>query len=352
MDEQGNIITANVDMNKNRIAFIDLAKGLCISIVMLFHIRSITPDSCPLSPVLFTACTLPPFYFLSGYFFREEKTMRQFFLKKANRLLVPFVFFYLTTAVLIPNILHYMFGMSFNTVVGWPSLWAFVWPGQYPNIPLWFLWCLFVMNMLFRSILALSRLLVARNWMGTTAILCVGCTFLGCYAKSTLDTDIANIFEALINLPFFVVGFLLDQKDFIARMDAACPAVKMVLIGIAFGFSLLSCLNVDDNKVWINTLIYYVSGLAGTFLILSISSIIVKLPLISYLGKYSIITVLSHGIMVRMGTQYFLKVSTVINPNIAVVAFWTVMALSYLIIIPFCNHYFPRVTGLFDEKKR
>lgn len=339
-------------MNKNRIAFIDLAKGLCISIVMLFHIRGITPDSCPLSPVLFTACMLPPFYFLSGYFFREETTMRQFFLKKANRLLVPFVFFYLTTAVLIPNILHYMFGMSFNTVVGWPSLWAFVWPGQYPNIPLWFLWCLFVMNMLFRSILALSRLLVARNWMGTTAILCVGCTFLGCYAKSTLDTDIANIFEALINLPFFVVGFLLGQKDFIARMDAACPAVKMVLIGIAFGFSLLSCLNVDDNKVWINTLIYYVSGLAGTFLILSISSIIVKLPLISYLGKYSIITVLTHGIMVRMGTQYFLKVSTVINPNIAVIAFWTVMALSYLIIIPFCNHYFPRVTGLFDEKKR
>ena len=47
MDEQGNIITANVDMNKNRIAFIDLAKGLCISIVMLFHIRGITPDSCP-----------------------------------------------------------------------------------------------------------------------------------------------------------------------------------------------------------------------------------------------------------------------------------------------------------------
>ena len=67
-------------------------------------------------------------------------------------------------------------------------------------------------------------------------------------------------------------------------------------------------------------------------------------------GKYAIITVLTHGIMVRMGTQYFLKVSTVINPNIVVIAFWTVMALSYLIIIPFCNHYLPRVTGLFDKK--
>jgi hypothetical protein len=54
--------------------------------------------------------------------------------------------------------------------------------------------------------------------------------------------------------------------------------------------------------------------------------------------------------MVRMGFQFFSKVSTIINPNIAVMAFWTVMALSYLIIIPFCNHYLPRVTGLFDEK--
>jgi hypothetical protein len=60
--------------------------------------------------------------------------------------------------------------------------------------------------------------------------------------------------------------------------------------------------------------------------------------------------VLTHGIMVRMGFQFFSKVSTVINPNIVVIAFWTVMALSYLIIIPFCNHYLPRVTGLFDEK--
>lgn len=34
-------------MNKNRIAFIDLAKGLCISIVMLFHIRGITPRLLP-----------------------------------------------------------------------------------------------------------------------------------------------------------------------------------------------------------------------------------------------------------------------------------------------------------------
>ena len=29
---------------KNRIPYVDLAKGICISIVMLFHIRGINPQ--------------------------------------------------------------------------------------------------------------------------------------------------------------------------------------------------------------------------------------------------------------------------------------------------------------------
>ncbi len=286
---------------KNRIQYVDLAKGICISIVMLFHIRGINPDTCLLSPILFSACMLPPFYFLSGYFFKEERSLRLFFYKKVNRLVVPFVFFYLTTAVLVPNLLHYMVGMQFETVTGWPSLWAFIYPGEYPNIPIWFLWCLFVMNCLFYAILSLAKLLSDRNREGAIVLLCIGSAFLGTCAEKHFGTDIASLFEALKNMPFLGLGFLLGQKDAFSILTTASPTKKVVLMIASFCFTLPSCWSVDAYHVWQAILIYYISGIAGSFLILSISALLIRLPLISYIGKYSIILVLTHGLMVRGG---------------------------------------------------
>ena len=330
---------------KNRIPYVDLAKGICISIVMLFHIKNINPNTFLLSPILFSACMLPPFYFLSGYFFKEERSLRLFLYKKVNRLVVPFVFFYLTTSVLVPNLLHSMVGIQFETVTGWPSLWAFIYPGEYPNFPIWFLWCLFVMNCLFYAILSLAKLLSGRNREGAIVFLCIGCAFLGVCAEKHFGTDIANLFEALKNMPFLGLGFLSSQKNTLSILTTASPTKKVVLAIASFCFTLLSCWPADAYHVWQVILMYYIPGIAGSFLILSVSALLVRLPLISYIGKYSIILVLTHGLMVRMGYHFFLNISEFVGPYISITLFWTIMALSYLVIIPFTLRYLPHVSG-------
>ncbi|MBR4815346.1 MAG: acyltransferase family protein, partial [Paludibacteraceae bacterium] len=92
-----------------------MAKGISICLVMLFHIKGIKDVSYDpiVESVLFSSCMVPPFFFIAGTFFREGDRFRKFLIKKVNSLLVPFVFFYLMSAVIIPNLTHQLFGMNY-----------------------------------------------------------------------------------------------------------------------------------------------------------------------------------------------------------------------------------------------
>ena len=68
-------------------------------------------------------------------------------------------------------------------------------------------------------------------------------------------------------------------------------------------------------------------------------------PMVSFLGRYSIIVLLTHGVMVRAGYPLFQSLANTIPPCISVVVFWTCMACSYFAIVPFCKKFLPHVTA-------
>ena len=326
-----------------RIAYIDLAKGICISIVMLFHIRGICANTMPLSPVMFSACMLPPFFLLSGVFFKEEVSYGIFLRKKVDRLLLPFLFFYLATAVVLPNVLHYIFGMRFETTTGWSSLWAFIWPGEYPNIPLWFLWCLFIVNNIFRLLLSLSKAINEKRHHIILILFCLSCAVVGISSEDHLQTDFANLFKALKNMPLFCFGYILSHFDTLSKIESMGTRRRLWVLFIAIAISLLSCLTYDN--LWTNAVMYYVYGTGGAALVIILSLIIVQIPLISFLGRYSIIVLLTHGLMVRAGHTLFQHLSLFIPSYISVAAFWMCMVCSYFAIVPFCKKFLPHVTA-------
>lgn len=330
-------------MENKRIAYIDLVKGIGISIVMCFHIRGIVPNDCMLASVAFSGCMLPPFYFLSGLFFKEEASFGMFMQKKTDRLLIPFLFFYLITAVALPNMLHFGLGMNFETVVGWQSLWAFVWPGEYPNIPIWFLWCLFIMSIIFRILLSFSRIISERRHLAILSLLCICCAVVGIASEKYFHTDIASLFEALKNMPIFCIGYVASHFDVLSRIESMGIRRKFLGLIVAFSISLLSCHTYESLSS--NIVVYYVVATSGTALIVILSSIIVKMPLISFLGRYSIIVLLTHGLMVRAGYPLFLNLANTIPPYLSVAVFWTCMACSYYAIVPFCKRFLPHVTA-------
>ena len=87
---------------ENRIAYIDLAKGFCIALVVFYHSKGVLGVQY-LIDIFFVSFRLPLYFFLSGLFFKEYGSFQNFFIKKTNRLLIPFFFFYFCFSVLMPN---------------------------------------------------------------------------------------------------------------------------------------------------------------------------------------------------------------------------------------------------------
>ncbi len=328
----------------NRITYIDLAKGICISIVMLFHIRGIASYELPFGPVLFYSFMLPPFFFIAGVFFKANIGFKEFLIKKTNVLLIPFVFFYLTTSVLIPNLLHNILGMHFETVIGWPSLWAFIWPGEFPNIPLWFLWCLFVMEVLFFIFNSIIRHVSSKHTKALLLLLCLSFAIIGHGLEDYLSTDFACIIKALQNLPFLCLGYITSK--FSTNLQKILRRKQLFLFLItSLAVASLPMLIQPLSSIMAGSIFYCLCGLAGSYFIISLSALINYLPLFNYLGHYSIIIVLTHGLIVRTGYPLFTRFSSCLGGYGFIFLFWGIMALSYLAIIPLLRVTMPHVTA-------
>lgn len=127
----------------NRIDYIDLVKGFAILWVVWWH----TCHPAILDPYYH----VPIFFFVSGIFFKDMP-LKQFVEKKTSTILVPFIFFYL---------ISYPYRMAVHlwdhhTLNGFPWLSIFdVFKSMpngdylYVNVPIWFLLCLFNVNIIY-----------------------------------------------------------------------------------------------------------------------------------------------------------------------------------------------------------
>ena len=319
----------------NRIAYIDLAKGFCIVLVVLFHAKGVF-NVHDVSDAFLASFRLPLYFFLSGLFFKEYGGFSRFFIKKVNRLLAPFFFFYICFSVCLPNLLHAVFGVHFDTVVGWPSLWAFLWPGQYPNIPIWFLWCLFLMNILFWVIYTLSNRYSNQWSIGVLVLLCVVCGFIGSWLMDSQPTDYGNVFKALQSMPFFCFGYLLKHYNGLQRIQ--------VMSRLSVLFSTLIFLGLTLFFTFYYPL-YFTTGITGTLFILLLARFFGRLPFFSYVGRYSIMLLLTHGLLIRVLTPLCFRLSEKTGPEIAVLLLFLIVLMSYYLLIPLMRRFLPYVTA-------
>lgn len=71
-------------MAKERIKFIDLAKGFCIILVVLNHICVLTGFKTVID-VQLASFRMPLYYILSGLFFKEYNGFFDFIIRKTNK---------------------------------------------------------------------------------------------------------------------------------------------------------------------------------------------------------------------------------------------------------------------------
>lgn len=85
-------IIISPSITKKRIDFIDLAKGICIIMVVVGHCGA------TINIPGWEIVRMPLYFILSGLFFKDYGGWVKFLIQKTNKILIPFLFFiYLPT---------------------------------------------------------------------------------------------------------------------------------------------------------------------------------------------------------------------------------------------------------------
>lgn len=338
---------------KKRIDFIDTAKGFCIMLVVFTHVNTYFK----LDYELYTALAsfrMPLYFVLSGLFFKTyaQETPQKLFggvfiRKKINNLLIPF-FFYIIFSVAIPNVLAMIGydGLRQGDKLGWKSIFNFIFERHFSNSPIWFLLCLFFLNIYFYYIHKLANRYTEKTKI--TFIMVVSVLLGGCgYLLGVHHVFVWMFMDcALTAMPFFCFGYILNRYTDILR---PCKwdkylTVAIILSGV-FVFLVAQPVSFVDNSFSPNTFFaLYSCGMIGTIMVLFLSKMLHHIPLVSYWGKYSIIVLCLHMPVIQVYVNIIRKIGLSDGWSALLVAFALTM-LTFLAIIPFMKKYFPFVTA-------
>ena len=189
------------DNKSKRIDFVDLTKGVCIILVVMAHIggafTKFDEDS------MVSCFRMPLYFFISGIFFKSYEGFSGFFLRKINKLLIPFTFFYVG-AFLLKYVVWKIAPGVFHLPVQWSELLVVFHRHDLIkfNPPIWFLIALFNCNILFYLLHFLRDRHLKLVFALTLLIGAIG-FFMGKYRfELPLYVDVA-----MTALPFYVAGF-------------------------------------------------------------------------------------------------------------------------------------------------
>ncbi len=270
-------------MAKERIVYIDFMKGLCILLVVSFHIHS-TALSKHVNDIL-QQFRIPMYFFLSGLFFKTYNGFGDFVRKKVNNIIIPMVFFLLIGTVYIfgrsmlmthMNITAALHKMPLNPIDN--------------NTPMWFLLVLFEVNIMYY----LLQQYLPRLW---TNIVAIGLSVIG-YIVVYNGYNLVLYFDiALVALPYFILGSEAKQHGLLTRGPSLAVRLAMVVGVFVLLWFLASEINMK-HRVYPDYLRLYLLPAVSIFALLFVCQYIKRpVPVISYIGRYSLIV---------LGTHYFL----------------------------------------------
>jgi fucose 4-O-acetylase-like acetyltransferase len=341
-----------------RVEWIDTAKGICILLVVFNHI-------CIYSGVLgernnyiiqhsiyfLTSFRMPLYFFLSGLFFKTYGGGAPFVKKKVNKLLIPFLFFYIISADLIPS-LYYC--LTDRTLYGINNLsllrqlhdvcYDYC---QATNGPIWFLLCLFEVNILFCCISIISKENMCFIYIQSVIFGIIG-LFLS-YFHILLPLTLSTSFTCL---PFFAFGYFVKKSTNLLYSSMIDNYLIIISIACALFLWVVARHVVYYKNEFCNSSYFtaHICGIIGTMMIFLLSKYIGTKPFVTFYGKYSLITLCTHYPLFVLFDN-FLFCHMQLFGWYKVLAAFLLIILTELMLIPLMIKYLPYVTAQKDLLK-
>lgn len=338
---------------KNRIQYVDLAKGFGIMIVVVYHIFYHLHNMPAIN--IISIFMLPLFFFLSGMFFKEHDSFFGFLVKKINTLLIPFAFFYLITSIALPNILHAIgFKLEHADALGKiSSLWAFITKESFSNEPLWFLWSFFLLNLYFYIIVVPFKKMTSNSKVIAFSIIFFS-SIIGFVGTVVLAgpprINIPGFADSAMSaLPFFAIGYLLNKYTDIFKQnkyDKFLPLV--ILLCFVLVFYVGGKCSYKQNVYHINPILQYFCGMAGVFGVIFSAKMLGSLPFITYWGRYSLMILVTHALLLQAFMPLVRKFMAGLPQFVIATVVLMAVMFSYQLLIPLMKRFLPYFTAQKD----
>ena len=308
------------------------------------------------------SCFRMPLYFiLSGLFFKDYGGFKYFMVKKTNKLAIPWLFFFVLNIIFFPFLLCGLFPTLYEKpVVGTNYFFCFYFEKS-NNMPsaIWFLLCLFILNFIFYVIFMISKRFAtfynegnpSKNFISALILLSISLGGVGYYLGVSHINLYMHLDSALTVVPFFCFGYMLRKYTNLLypnrydKYNFLFIIISFVMIYMLGHFKI----SYRNNVYHVPLLSLYFTGMAGSLAILFIAKYIKKMPIVSYIGRYSIIVLCTHEQIIYLMKSFFDVTKTDLSMFVrCIIIFITIIVLEVTIIIPFMIKFMPHVTAQKD----
>lgn len=323
---------------KQRIEWLDCAKGLSIILVIYSHNNSF------LNQYIYTF-HVHLFFFVSGIFHNNKRTFTESIKKKFNTLIVPyyiwaillyiFWFFIIRKQGLngslnyspIKSLLGIITAQGGRNYMDW-------------GLPLWFVPCLFVVSFIYTSICQI------RSFFLKYFILIV-LPIIGFFIKDLFGWYFWSLDIALVVVAFYALGYEFG-KVFMKKMKFDYHILLLSGIIHFCLFSFCGEVNIYRSKYGNNLLFFLINGLSASVFYIQMFKVLPRIKFLSYLGKntFSILAMHLRTLLVIKLVLFFLfSVSVFHFTELQKVIITFCQIIIMIIPIMIINKYFPLLNG-------
>ena len=256
--------------NTKRLDYIDFAKAFGMLLIVWGHIRL-----GGWSNAFVYAFHIPLFFFLSGMVFSKKRypDFKSFFLKRISSLIKPYVVFSVLTWFVWA-------AFSYATHANVDSYWmplaeTFIAQGSggflVHNVPLWFVTCLFVVEIVYYFIADMKRIWIIAITVAMATVSYLAINNLECFDVTLLPW---NIEVAMLAIPFYAAGhWIVKSKSHKGIMDMVNSHKYMSMILIVLlvyivyvGSQYNGSISFGHANLGRNVFVAYGCGFAGTLM--------------------------------------------------------------------------------------
>lgn len=289
---------------KPRLQWVDTAKGLCILLVILYHTTEHIMDLCPVIRDMLRAARMPLYYTIAGLFV-SVKNPKVFLNKKFNRLVIPFCFF-----VLLGDLGGYLTSIADGTDFTYfsPLYYAITedTDRKFFNPPIWFLISLLDVYIIYMFIERIAKHAGKYDALLKMALaLLAGFCGIRC---NRMCIDLPFFIDtSLTATPFFIFGHIMMTKTDILKKNYS-RHTYLILSVILIGIALLTAngdIEYYRNNIRATVFHTYVPGVLGSTGLLLLAKAIGSIPVITNIGRYSIVYLGTHYLFFRELKELF-----------------------------------------------